>query len=926
MKIQNKFLFFTLLIVIIMAALTFIIIRFVSINIVKDQIENHLRAIVQSTAHHIETTIDEYKGLTVMISTGNAFKDIADKNKDHTQSLKQISRRIKSVIQSHKEISRIRVLDNKGIIIASSHIDVGLDKRNDDIFLNGKNGVYFGEVHISKYTGDKVLSIAAPIKLADVFAALIVVNYNIDELIRITTEKTGLGESGEIYIVNKNGYMITPSRFIDDTFLKQKVNTPEADLCFKMHLKNGIPESPEEKPTSYLNYSGREVLGTHCYLPQMKWCLIAEISIEEAYKPIFMLSTLITAIFIFILAACIILVIITSKTVTKPIVKLNKGIEEVISGNLDFKTGTKANDEIGQLSRSFDRMTENLKISKKKLEEYSKDLEKKIEDRTAELKEQFENSQRQKNAIMNIAQDMEEVNINLKTEIDERKRIVEALRQSEEQKRVILDGSPDVIVQIDANLKIAWANKAALDINPDAVNRFCYNALNDRDEPCEDCPCVRALETNQVEKSILHYKDLPGSHGESYWEVIGAPLKGNSGNISGVIRIARDITERRRIEEEIQKAQRIESIGVLAGGIAHDFNNLLAIILGNAQLAILKPEGDIAFTKYLQNIEEGIDRATALTQQLLTFSKGGAPVTKTSSIVSLLKESVKFALSGSNAKCELSIPEDILPVDIDKGQIHQVINNIIINADQAMPEGGIINVLVENIKGANEKNLLLKNIKYVKITIKDTGVGVPKEHLQKVFDPYYTTKTKGSGLGLATAYSIIKKHEGFILVDSELGVGTCFTIYLPASEKDIYKEKHKQVKGAAAEGRILVMDDEELIRELCGTILEKLGYEVEYAEEGGKAVDLYKKAKDSAKPFDAVIMDLTIPGGMGGKKAVRKVLEIDPEAKVIVASGYSNDPVLAEYKKYGFAGIITKPFKIEEISEAVLPVINKKKA
>ncbi len=310
---------------------------------------------------------------------------------------------------------------------------------------------------------------------------------------------------------------------------------------------------------------------------------------------------------------------------------------------------------------------------------------------------------------------------------------------------------------------------------------------------------------------------------------------------------------------------------------------------------------------------------------MLTFSKGGAPVTKTRSIVSLLKESVKFALSGSNAKCGLSIPDDILPVDIDKGQMNQVINNIIINADQAMSEGGRIKVSVENIEGSDEKTLPLKNIKYVRISIKDTGVGIPKEYLQKVFDPYYTTKSKGSGLGLATGYSIIKKHKGFIFVDSEPGVGTCFTIYLPASGKDIYKEKHKQVKGAAGGGRILVMDDEDLIRELCGKILEKLGYEVEYAEEGLEALDLYKKAKESAKPFDAVIMDLTIPGGMGGKKAVRKVLEIDPEAKVIVTSGYSNDPVLAEYKKYGFSGIITKPFKIKEISEAVLQVINKKR-
>jgi len=323
----------------------------------------------------------------------------------------------------------------------------------------------------------------------------------------------------------------------------------------------------------------------------------------------------------------------------------------------------------------------------------------------------------------------------------------------------------------------------------------------------------------------------------------------------------------------------------------------------------------------LSGAEKASLRAKHLTQQLLTFSRGGAPIKKTAFISELLKDAAVFALSGSNVRCEFSIPGDLWPVEVDEGQITQVINNLIINASQAMPEGGIIKARAENIVVDAEQGLPLKEGKYMKISIEDRGIGIPEEHLQKIFDPYFTSKQKGSGLGLATAYSIVKRHDGCIQVKSELGVGSTFHIYLPASSKEVLMGKQLRERIPTGEAKILLMDDEELVREVGGEMLEVLGYEVEFAKDGAEAIELYKKAKESTHPFDAIILDLTIPGGMGGKEAVEKLIEIDPEVKAIVSSGYSTDPIMADFRKYGFSDVVAKPYKLNELGEALHKVI-----
>lgn len=368
-----------------------------------------------------------------------------------------------------------------------------------------------------------------------------------------------------------------------------------------------------------------------------------------------------------------------------------------------------------------------------------------------------------------------------------------------------------------------------------------------------------------------------------------------------------DISELWQARQEMLKKQKIESLGILAGGIAHDFNNILSAILGNVALARLQlGEPDKADSR-LEEAEKAINRATGIARQLLTFSKGGEPVKKTIDVRAILKEAAGFALLGSNVKCVLSLDKNLNPIEADEGQISQVIHNLVLNAVHAMPEGGTVKVSAENVSARQSGKC------FVRFSIADNGVGISDQHLLKIFDPYFTTKAHGSGLGLATCYSIIRKHGGKIRAASVLGKGSIFTISLPAARHEPVSGPRGRTAPPPGYGRILVMDDEPMIRDISRMLLSELGYTVECVENGERALELYLKWKNAGSPFDVVMLDLTVPGGLGGLETINKLMEIDPDVKAVVCSGYSDSPVLANYRDHGFQGVLCKPFQLEEL-------------
>ncbi len=501
------------------------------------------------------------------------------------------------------------------------------------------------------------------------------------------------------------------------------------------------------------------------------------------------------------------------------------------------------------------------------------------------------------------------------------------LKESQQWLTTTLKSIGDAVIATDINGCVIFMNPIAESLTgwkqKEASGKHLkkiFNIINEKTGKQVDDPVTRVLREGIVVGLANHTLLISKDGTRRSIDDSGAPIKDENGKIIGVVLVFRDVSEKRRIEQELMKADKLNSLGILAGGIAHDFNNILTAILGNIILAkeFTRP-GEKIYERLIE-AEKASLRAKDLAQQLLTFSSGGAPIKKTMFISELLKESALFALSGSNVQCEFSISNNLWAVEIDEGQINQAINNLIINAIQSMPEGGRIKLTAENVTVSEGE----KKGRYVKISIVDQGIGIPKEHLPKIFEPYFTTKQKGSGLGLAIVYSIIKKHDGYIEVETELGVGTTFKVYLPASLKNVFMRKGLKEKIQTGKGKILVMDDEELVRKVVGEMLVFLGYEVEFAKEGIEAIELYKKAKAQGQPFDAIIMDLTIPKGMGGKETINKLLEIDPTVKAIVSSGYSTDPVMTEFTKYGFKGFIIKPFKIKELGEVLYRVIMEK--
>jgi PAS domain S-box-containing protein len=504
-----------------------------------------------------------------------------------------------------------------------------------------------------------------------------------------------------------------------------------------------------------------------------------------------------------------------------------------------------------------------------------------------------------------------------------------ALAAKKELLDVTLNSIAEGVITTDTSGKITSTNKAVEsltgwlqnEVEGKSLGEIFHLVHEDTHEPCPN-PVDKVFQTRapvEVENHIL----LVARDGTERGVAAGAaPIRDDDGGLMGAVLVFRDVTEKLKAEAQMLTESKLKSVGLLAGGIAHDFNNMLTAMIGNLSLARLPGSSREEILESLADAEKSALGAKDLTQQLLTFAKGGAPVKKPTLLHELIRKACQFALRGSNVQCDYSLASDIWPVEVDEGQIRQILNNLVINARQAMPQGGKMELRMENAELSANAMPQLPAGKYVKLSIKDNGPGILPEHLSRVFEPYFTTKKTGTGLGLATVYSIIQKHDGQIKVVSQPGKGTTFEIYLPASQQPVappcVEPKPESLSG---HGRILVVDDEAPIRKLLSIMLRKFGYETETANDGVEGIERYVTAKSGGAPFDAVIMDLTVPNGMGGCEATRRLRELDPDARVIASSGYSLDPVMANYRDYGFCGVVPKPYRPEELNRVLKEII-----
>lgn len=515
------------------------------------------------------------------------------------------------------------------------------------------------------------------------------------------------------------------------------------------------------------------------------------------------------------------------------------------------------------------------------------------------------------------------------------KNIEEALAEEKERLLVTLKSIVDGVVTTDVRGRVMLINETAQKLTgwPQqyAAGRAVGEVLHlsdERDRRLTIDPASqvvrRELEEEVGRRAVLVARD--GWERRVSYSV--SPISDRKKEVVGAIVVFQDITDTLRAEAEMARIQKLESVGILAGGIAHDFNNILTSVMNSLSLARLAVDQREKLLARLDSTERAILRARELTGQLLTFAKGGAPLKKVIAIADLLKDSAEFNLRGSNVAATFRIAEHLWPVEVDSAQMHQVFDNLIINAAQAMPDGGTLVVGLDNCEVAEGEGGAVRPGSYVRATITDTGVGIDEAHLPIIFDPYYSTKPTGSGLGLATVHSIVSRHGGFLLVDSRVGEGTVFTIYLPALKDEVAVPPPPEETGEVAAGdhrgaRILIMDDDPEIRELLSELLSQDGYRPVAVAEGREAVREYHDALARGEGYDCLIMDLTIPGGMGGREAMARIREFDPGARAIVSSGYSNDPVMADYAGHGFAGRVAKPYQLAELVRVLHQVLGR---
>ena len=576
-----------------------------------------------------------------------------------------------------------------------------------------------------------------------------------------------------------------------------------------------------------------------------------------------------------------------NRKLVAPVLRLSETTQAIAAGQFVSTDQASRQDEIGGLAKSINAMSSNL-------QESYRNLELKVEMRTTEL-------QAAKNGAEKMTRHLGIVSAE-----------VEAL----------LDNSPVGILFVTTDHIIQRVNVECCRISgydaEELVGQTIHLLFPDKDSVREVIKKISgSLQPDGLDQATAKLQKKDGT-------VLQCAVRGRlttlESGAKGVVLSMEDITARLIMEAELLKISKLESVGVLAGGIAHDFNNILVSVIGNISLLERITGTDQKVAELLAEAKNASLRAKDLTAKLLTFAKGGDPVKKVEVLPHSLKESVSFMLSGSNVKCTYDIEEKLWAVHMDKGQINQVVQNLIQNAVQAMPDGGNITLTCRNKELVDDDLPGLSGGRYVQLAIADTGVGIEKKNIEKIFDPYFSTKqkgsTKGSGLGLSIVRSIISKHGGTVQVESEPGKGSTFTLYLPATSAPDQAVDQQMIL-PSGKGKILLMDDEETIHKVVGEMLSFIGYECLHAYDGEEALVIYQEQQQKNAPIDLVIMDLTIPGGMGGAAAIKKLKAFDPAAKAIVSSGYSDDPIVQNYRAEGFSQTISKPYQLLELSQVI---------
>ena len=891
MKIANKISLSLLIPTLVITVILMFILYIASRNNLKKTISEHLITTAKSRANHVETYLEENKQFVELMANGEAFKELLSTSQDspdYNERFEAVKKELYSSISIDPEFIHINLMNKQGDVVCSTNKEMtGLTSKSaKKIFSEAKKGIYVSDIHFLQDGKKPTMCIAAPIIKNDELLGVITARKDLKKLFEILKNRTGLGETGEIYLVNKDFYMISPSRFKEDVILKQKVETENARHSIEHSHKEHM--SMPKQISVFPDYRGKNVLGTHEPILEMRWGLLAEIDQEEAFAPLAGMRFLSAALLIIVSIVVVLLGILISRTISRPIRVLHEGTEIIGNGNFDHKVGTDTRDEIGQLSRAFDKMTENLQKTTTSIDGLNK-------------------------------------------EIASRKQSEEMLRESEEKYRTILESIEDGYYEVDLAGNFTFFNDSLLKIHGytrDELMGMNYRAFTEQEKAKDVFEAYNKVYTTGVPLKGYDWEVARKDGTKRDTEVSVSLIKDHEGKPIGFRGIARDITEKKDLHEQLRQAQKMEAIGSLAGGIAHEFNNILGIIIGNNELALMDVPDWSPAKDCLKEIRKASLRAKDVVRNILSFARKNHAQRKPLQISTVIKESLKLLLASipnlieirQNISCEMEM------ILADPTEVSQVLMNLCTNAVHAIgEEAGVLEVGLEAItldKNSVAKYEGLNPGHFVKLTVRDTGHGIDPEIIARIFDPYFSTKSlaERTGMGLAIVYDIVKKHDGAIRVESEVWKGTVFEVVFPLLEGEVEQEV-KEEPEAVPRGteRILFVDDEESLVKMVKQMLSSLGYQVETRTNSLEALELFKGEPDR---FDLVITDVGMPKTAGDRLA-RELMKIRPDIPVILFTGYSERIDEDRARELGIKAYVLKPILIRDLANTVRRVLGR---